>query len=286
MEASTHSFADALSLTDEAWVEFLAHERSVEGLVAPPLPDESMQRAWVGSSGLDALREAGRFTARALRLLGERGVPAEDIGRVLDFGCGWGRIYRLFLRNCRPGDLVGIDIDDGCIGVCSNAMPYGTFEPCDPMPPVGFDDASFDVVTAYSVFSHLAEEPLRAWLREFARVLRPDGVIFFTTLKEAHIESWKARRKEAAHGAALAAAGFKPRAWRRRAASGEVLFVPTGGGGTRESPSFYGETIVPQAYLEREASGLGFDLLEYSADDTLPQAFVALAKSGASTDVR
>ncbi len=276
-ESNHWPFAKALSLSDDQWVDFLAHARVAESLVAPALPGDEVQRAWVGSSGLDALREAGRFYTRALRLLTDRGVPAQEIGRVLDFGCGWGRIYRLFLRNCRPGDLVGVDIDDGCIDICSSSMPYGNFERCDPMPPLGFGDGSFDVVTAYSVFSHLAEDPLRAWLREFGRLLRPGGIVFLTTLKEAHVDSWNARRNEDAHGAALATAGFNHESWRRRAAFGHVLFVPTGGGGSREAPAFYGETIVPHAYFEREAGGLGFEMLDYSHGDDLPQAFVALA---------
>jgi SAM-dependent methyltransferase len=273
------SFESALALGTEEWAEFLAHERPVDGLVPPPLPDEGLQRAWVGSSGVDALLEAGRFTALAVEALSERGASPDDVGRVLDFGCGWGRIYRCFLRHCRPGSLVGVDIDEGCVALCRKAMPYGSFELCDPMPPLAFADEAFDAVTAYSVFSHLAEEPFRRWLREFARVLRPGGFVFFTTLKEAHVDAWKHRRREAAHGAALKAVGFTPRSWRKRASSGHVLFVPTGGGGTLESPTFYGETIVPRAYMEREAEGLGFELMRYSDDGELPQAFVTLVKA-------
>ena len=132
-------------------------------------------------------------------------------------------------------------------------------------------------MTAYSVFSHLAEAPFRAWLAEFSRVLRVGGTVFFTTLKEAHIDAWDARRGEVAHGAALASVGFTAAGWRARADAGQLLFVPTGGGGPR-SPSFYGETVVPRAFLEREAPLLGFELLEFRSDDDLPQAFVALEK--------
>ena len=31
--------------------------------------------------------------------------------RVLDFGCGWGRVIRFFLKDVAPWNLVGVDID-------------------------------------------------------------------------------------------------------------------------------------------------------------------------------
>ena len=241
------AFRAALALTDDEWVEFLAGERLLDGHTAPPLPPPDVQRAFVGSSGLDAMHEAGLFYSHVLRALRARDVPADAIGRVLDFGSGWGRIYRLFLRNCDDGNLVGVDLDPACVALCATAMPYGTFAVCEPLPPLELREASFDVVTAYSVFSHLAEAPFRAWLVEFARVLRVGGTVFFTTLKEAHIAAWDAGRSEVAHGAALASVGFNAVEWKARAEAGELLFVPTGGGGPR-SASFYGETVVPRAF--------------------------------------
>ncbi len=156
-------------------------------------------------------------------------------------------------------------------------MPYGALRVCEPLPPLQFGAGTFDVVTAYSVFSHLAEEPCRAWLTEFSRVLRPRGTVFFTTLKEAHVDLWNTNREEVAHGAALASVNFDVKRWRAEAEAGHVLFVPTGGGGPRSS-TFYGETVMPQAFLEREAPGLGFNVLEFRSTNDLPQAFVALEK--------
>ena len=162
-------------------------------------------------------------------------------GRVLDFGCGWGADLPSLPRNCDAGDLVGVDLDPGCVESTSPRLLSG-----------------------------------RGW-PSFSRVLRVGGTVFFTTLKEAHIDAWDARRGEVAHGAALASVGFTAAGWRARAEAGQFLFVPTGGGGPR-SPSFYGETVVPRAFLEREAPLLGFELLEFRSDDDLPQAFVALEK--------
>lgn len=39
----------------------------------------------------------------------------------------------------------------------------------------------FDLVFAYSVFSHLSEETHEKWLEEFRRILKPGGLLIVTT---------------------------------------------------------------------------------------------------------
>jgi SAM-dependent methyltransferase len=223
--------------------------------------------------------EAGAFYLKTVEVLRELGWTDETFGSILDFGCGWGRIYRFFLRHCESGRLVGVDIDNECIALCRDAMPYGTFATCDSMPPLPFDEGSFDLVTAYSVFSHLAPKVFLAWVEEFGRLLRPGGVLAFTTLVGQHINVWEVQER---HGnewdkGALRHAGFDARRWRRRLALGEALFVPTGGGGVRES-SFHGETVLPAKYLATVSPSLGFSLVTYT-NQGLPQAFAVLRRA-------
>ena len=281
-DLSLSSFQIAGRLSDADWVDFLTGSRpeALDGLQPPIVPDPRVQEAYVGSSGDSAMREAGAFYSRIRAILDEHRVSERTIGRVLDFGCGWGRISRFFLRHCLPGDLVGVDIDEECIAFCREAMPYCTFFKCESSPPLPFGLASFDVVVAYSVFSHLAEDASRAWLAEFSRLVKPGGFLFFTTLKIEHLAVWAelAIGGNEHHKRALAAAGFSLAGWQRRAASGDLLFVPTGGGGVRDN-SFYGEAIVTPGYLERHAPALGFSVLAFLSDTRLPQSFVALRRS-------
>ena len=51
----------------------------------------------------------------------------------------------------------------------------GNFEQSAVEPPLRFADGSFDIVYAYSVFSHLSERVQLRWVEEFARILRPGG---------------------------------------------------------------------------------------------------------------
>lgn len=48
-------------------------------------------------------------------------------------------------------------------------------------PPTTYPDSLFDVVYAVSVFTHLTEDRQLSWLAEFARIIRPCGLLLLTT---------------------------------------------------------------------------------------------------------
>ena len=50
-------------------------------------------------------------------------------------------------------------------------------------------DAQLDLIYAYSVFSHMLDDDVRHYLREFARVLRPGGRAFLTAFVELGVGS-------------------------------------------------------------------------------------------------
>ena len=60
------------------------------------------------------------------------------------------------------------------------AFPRGRFQETGPYPPLPFPDAYFDLVVAYSVFTHLEREVQKAWLAEMRRVLAPSGLLLAT----------------------------------------------------------------------------------------------------------
>lgn len=47
-----------------------------------------------------------------------------------------------------------------------------------------FADGEFDIVILYSVFTHMLEDGVRGYLKEFQRLLRPDGKIYLTAFVE------------------------------------------------------------------------------------------------------
>ncbi len=266
-------------IDERKWVQFLLGERRVRGLVAPPLPEAAIQSQFVGSCGADAFVEAsvfcGKLRAAAASHLG--GLHADS--RVLDFGVGWGRLYRVMLNHVRPATLVGTDIDQLCVDLCSAAMPYGTFVRNGIVPPLDFTPDAFDFIYAYSVFSHLAPDVAQGWMKEFARVLRPGGLVAFTTLKPAHLAVWR----DQSHGAdpnyvrCLERVAFDHDRWAEQAAEGEALYLPIGGGDLRED-SFYGETVLSAGAVHTLAEAVGLEVLVFKADSDLPQSFVVVRR--------
>jgi len=121
-------------------------------------------------------------------------LPPESFDAVFDFGCGCGRVARqLMQQQPSPKRYVGVDLRLGMVRWCEhNLRPLApqfqflhhdvfsvnfnpgnkpTFAPF----PVG--DHDFTLVNAHSVFTHLTEEQAILYLRECARILRPDGIL-------------------------------------------------------------------------------------------------------------
>jgi SAM-dependent methyltransferase len=148
----------------------------------PSLPRDAFHSsisASSGHAGVEAGFETYKIIRRELRKHGRRLEPSDA---VLDFGCGWGRIIRYFTRDVRPENLWGIDVSDTAIEACQETNRWARFEQNRPLPPSRFDDGTFDLIYAYSVFSHLSERSHLAWLEEFERILKPGGVFISTTL--------------------------------------------------------------------------------------------------------
>ena len=107
--------------------------------------------------------------------------------RLLDFGVGWGRVARLFLNETRLENIYGIDVDPAFVEMTARMFRTTNFSVCQPFPPTP-RPGTFDLIVAYSVFSHLSEPGFNAWLDEFARLLRPGGHVAFTTRHESFFD--------------------------------------------------------------------------------------------------
>jgi len=104
--------------------------------------------------------------------------------RILDFGCGAGRVLRHFMQRPEPLELWGCDVHAPSIEwIQENLSPPIHAFANDTLPPLALDDGSIDLVYALSVFTHLAED-WSAWLLELHRILAPGGLAVLTTLGE------------------------------------------------------------------------------------------------------
>jgi SAM-dependent methyltransferase len=134
---------------------------------------------------LDTFLRSGERHARLVRgLLDESGASVEDAAPILDFGCGVGRVARHW--NGAGVQLHGCDVNRRMIEWCRRNLP-GRFDVTELEPPLPYDDATFGLAYAFSVFTHLPEQLQHDWLREFGRVLRPGGYLLVSTLGEYYV---------------------------------------------------------------------------------------------------
>jgi SAM-dependent methyltransferase len=94
-------------------------------------------------------------------------------GRALDLGCGTGRHATAYLVE-RGLEVVGIDISPLSIEAARAELP-GVELILGDMAAIDFEDASFDLVTAFYSLIHLPREEHGSTLRRIATWLKPGG---------------------------------------------------------------------------------------------------------------
>ena len=102
-----------------------------------------------------------------------RAAPAVRGRRVLDFGCGTGRLSGWLVRH--GADVDGVDVTPEMVAVAAGRVPRARFRTIDGSN-VPFADGRFDlVVTAYVLQYYVHDDGQIP--RELARVLQPGGRI-------------------------------------------------------------------------------------------------------------
>jgi SAM-dependent methyltransferase len=131
------------------------------------------------------------------RLINHCGLTLDS--SLLEVGCGRGRLPIAILRTLGGVKFyAGLDVDKRSIEWCQKYIwrqnPAFTFvhldlknERYNPRGKKLDESFSFplktnqvDVIYLYSVFSHLKENDIRLYLKEFKRILAPDGKVFLT----------------------------------------------------------------------------------------------------------
>ncbi|HEX2596479.1 MAG TPA: class I SAM-dependent methyltransferase, partial [Luteimonas sp.] len=148
-------------------IQSLDTERSTPfGERLPRFPSEELQRNTTGLSSEAALRQAHAFYEDVQDGLRKAGRPLTADSTVLDFGFGWGRISRVFMHDTRLRNIHGIDVDPEFAKLTQELFDSPQFTVCPAFPPTQYADGTFDLIYAYSVFSHLSEQACRAWMAE------------------------------------------------------------------------------------------------------------------------
>jgi SAM-dependent methyltransferase len=118
-------------------------------------------------------------------------VATVDTPRIVDIGCGCGKMARFFVMNPKV-QYHGLDVFSPAIAWCREAFQYfpsfrfdhldvyssvynetGAMQPEAAVLPIG--DGAADVVICASLFTHLLESAFVRYIGEVARILAPNG---------------------------------------------------------------------------------------------------------------
>lgn len=283
-EALHQKFRDR---SDESWLDILVtslRTPQIDGVEMPGFPEESFQRALHGHANEVSLHEAHSFFREVKAYAQYAGHPVAPHRTLLDFGCGWGRVLRLFMKDIEPGNLYGADSTSRFLMEARRCNPALAFLACGQAPGLILKPESLDYVVSWSVFSHLDEYLATRWVEEFWRLLRPGGLAFLTTQSRRFIGFCAEQRVKRASGIKLehgwheaCADSFTDEAAANsRFEAGEFLHAASVA--APHPQSHYGEAIIPRGYVVRNWSRL-FRLVTYMDNPVrLPQVLIVLQK--------
>ena len=210
------------------------------------VPPAKLRHRVSGSLDKESFLQIGEILAQNIREL--CAIVDRDIysfERVLDFGCGPGRVILNFKDVPASCQIYGTDIDSELIRWCKEYLPHFRWSINGYQPPLPFADNTFDLIYAISVFTHLNEKFQHSWLRELRRVAKPGATIILTVHGEYCIN-------------------MLPSSYQSQIHSYGFMFVTDATGRLKidKLPDFYQTAYHTQEYIHREWSTY-FDVIHY-----------------------
>ncbi|MGL4489556.1 MAG: methyltransferase domain-containing protein [Rhizobiaceae bacterium] len=270
------------NLSNYEWLSVMQRsitEPVINGVEFARFPHSSIQLGFNGAANEEAVLRAHAFWSYAEKWAKALGRPLGRSSKVLDIGCGWGRITRMFARDVPIEGIFGCDIDSEALSICRFLGVPGRFVLNKANEPMPFADNQFSMMTAYSVFTHLPENAALAIFAEMSRVAQK-GCLFVFTVEdekfldyfdipgiESHSERW---RLLSAHKAEVPAI-------RERYRNGEYIYLTTNEESVRSS-DVYGDALVSQKWLETNTKPYFRILGFYPTKAPVHQAVVVAVK--------
>ncbi|MDD5557500.1 MAG: class I SAM-dependent methyltransferase [bacterium] len=220
---------------------------------SPILPPPAIMKRSIGTTNRDHFLITGLQSFKEFWDAICRHTDPGRVTRMLEWGCGCGRMTRFFIRHTTIPEIHGCDIDAEAVRWCSNNLSPGRFATSGPYPPTLYADNQFDCVIAYSVLTHLARDLQLKWLDELARILGPGGLLLASV-----------------HGEFAASLVFHPRALNDLLAEGIDDGMKDSGLDGIAEPGYYRGVFQTKEYAFREYSR-HFEILDYLERGALNQ---------------
>ncbi|MGE0800679.1 MAG: class I SAM-dependent methyltransferase [Lautropia sp.] len=232
----------------------------------PAMASDEVQRNWTGNCGVALLKQTTSFVRLVSYNYARLTGRSLDGAKILDYGCGYGRMARLMYCFTEPANFHGVDPWDQSIELCRRAGLDTNFAVSDYLPnhlPVG--DVAFDLIYAFSVFSHLSQRATLASLDTLSRYIAPSGILAITIRP---IEYWNHdphtnRQQQRALMQTHRAEGFAFQPHNRAPIDGDIT---------------YGDTSMTLDWLARNCPAWELCATDHSIDDEY-QRYVFLRRA-------
>ncbi|MGO4450144.1 class I SAM-dependent methyltransferase [Phyllobacterium sp. TAF24] len=245
------------------WVDTIIRSAGESIPEAPKFPPVDVQERFVGRSGKPALVEVLPFIA-----LIRKYARISNNTKMMDFGVGWGRIARFFQDAISEDTFYLADVDQEALQWCVDCSVKGNRVLLDPIGSLPMQDGTLDIIYSFSVFSHLSEASAKHWLNELHRVLKPGGVLIFTTQSMRFLHLVRACHAKARPNDIERSIGqyfgSNPQRAVDRYAEGKHTYTDVGGdgGGGVLSGEFYGWAAIPPRWVHSTLGGM-FKVMKY-----------------------
>ncbi len=216
---------------------------------ALPLPSPQLMFTVAGSEDPTWFLESGQRGADSIRAIVEKnGRRFEDLGAILDFGCGIGRVIRHF-HDVKGPAFYGTDYNLDLIKWARENLAFAKFQVNQIQGRLAYESDTFDLIYALSVFTHLTGPQQAFWMNELKRILKPGGLLLITTHGPGHL--------------AVLPPTVVPEVDRERFKRGEMVVCGGEHAGTNICATFH-----PEAYV-RHTLARGFEVVDFIPEGAL-----------------
>ena len=173
----------SLCLDDFALVMHAMPDERYPGLSShlPAMAPADVQRRWTGADGLTLLRQRVGFFEKLRRHFAQITGRRLEGTRILDYGCGYGMMLRLLYYLTDPCRIAGCDPGERSIRLCEDAGIRCRLDVTDYLPAtLPYDDETFDLIVAFSVFTHTSRRAAATALEAIRPVVKSDGLLALT----------------------------------------------------------------------------------------------------------
>lgn len=101
--------------------------------------------------------------------------------KILDIGCGNGRLYSFLEENLGEIDYAGLDSSKILLEDAKAHYPAAAFKHYDVIKKLDKISDRYDIVTAFGITHHIPSKEFRIkWFKNLANLVKPGGLLIFT----------------------------------------------------------------------------------------------------------